>query len=641
MSKFAVLTRSLRVAALGLTVCAITLSILAANPKTANADQCSSNGRDCYFGYFFNGYDGGPPATGTRWNVISAPALLFVNDGTGLINNLGGHLGWCPGGGIPDPNAQNATGAAFIILTMLGAPAGTNKNVACQRFNEWADLVLNYEDSNLVDFSQIYNFGGINTRSTLTDVAWYPMNGAAESIVFYSPINGQPIYAIKKDCANPVGQAQALVLDYNLQANIEAKKTDGSSITGSVEPGEQVRFEYYVRNTGGTNSPDVGCTARYIIKPGYVATPTPPEGGGTNVGTSCPRSFPKGGGNTLIGTQTLTAGSNTTLCATLFVSPSQTGGVGTASREICVPVVSKPYLKVFGGDVRTGGGVETAPDVCSTDNGAVISAWNSNTAGYPGGGTQYGAYATGGIFGFATSQNSSAGPPVGLAFANTTQNLASGKYGGQFGTAKCIKDYYGKKPATALSLSDLATVDKGVFAGTGNTTFTGTPITAGKNWTIYIDGDLQINGDISYAGSWTFENMPLLQVIVRGNIFIAPGVQNLSGTYIAQPRSDGTKGIIYTCASGMTVPAIAAGAFASSCGNRLTVNGSFVAKDIEFLRVRGTLRQSSAGETNAGNNAAEVFNYGPAFWITQPFVQSSNSGNVDKYDAITSLPPIL
>jgi hypothetical protein len=639
MSKMTIFSKVVRTVTLGFMAFAVTLSVMAVNPQTANADQCSVNGRDCYFGYFFNGYDGGAAANGTRWNVLSAPALLNVSNVDQLVGTIWGHLGGCPGGNLPNQNGQNPTGAAFIVLTQLGAAPGTNKNVACQRFAEWENAVRNYDSSGLVNYSQIYDFGGINTRSTLSDVAYYPMNGSADSIVFYHPTTGQPIYAIKKDCANPVGRVQALVIDYSLEASIQAKKTDGSSISGNVEPGESVRFEYNVRNTGGSDSLSANCDARTIIKPGYASTPSPPESGGTVVPTSCPRTFPSGGGITTVATRTLVAGANTTLCATLFVSPSQFTG-GTSSREVCVPVVSKPYLKVFGGDVRTGGGVETAADVCTADNNAGISAWNRNTPGYYGAGTQYAQYVTGATMGFGSSQNTAPGTPTGLSFASTTQNLASGKYGGNFGTAKCIPDYFSQKPATTSPLADLATVNKGAFSA-GNTTLPATTLTAGKNWVIYIDGDLQVNGDITYGGSWTYQDMPMLQVVVRGNIYIAPGVQNLSGTFIAQPRTNGTGGIIYTCASSMTIPTITNGVFATNCGNRLTINGSFVAKDIEFLRVRGTLNQSAAGETNAATSAAEVFNYGPAFWISQPYIRSTNGGEIDKYDAITSLPPVL
>ncbi|MET0779608.1 MAG: hypothetical protein ABWY71_02115, partial [Candidatus Saccharimonadales bacterium] len=80
------------------------------------------------------------------------------------------------------------------------------------------------------------------------------------------------------------------------------------------------------------------------------------------------------------------------------------------------------------------------------------------------------------------------------------------------------------------------------------------------------------------------------------------------------------------------------GTLFTDCKNQLIVNGSFVARQVQFLRVNGTLRQSSAGEKgDATSHAAEVFNYSPAVWMAMP----PGSTIMNDYDSITSLPPIL
>ena len=186
--------------------------------KQANADQCSINGRDCYIGYFFGGFDGGPGTL--RNNVISAPAMLNVNNANELVNNVASHMN-CSGGVLVNQNSQNATGAAFIVLTMLGYAPGTPKNVACQVFSEWANTVQAWAPN--TNYNVFYDFGGLNTRSSNTDVAYYPSaQTAAWSIVFYSPVTGQPLYAIKKDCANPVGRLQALPRNYSLTPRVDS-----------------------------------------------------------------------------------------------------------------------------------------------------------------------------------------------------------------------------------------------------------------------------------------------------------------------------------------------------------------------------------------------------------------------------------
>src|SRR5690606_24660439 len=110
-----------------------------------------------------------------------------------------------------------------------------------------------------------------------------------------------------------------------------------------------------------------------------------------------------------------------------------------------------------------------------------------------------------------------------------------------------------------------------------------------------------------------YETIPYITVIARGNIYIQSDVNNLSGLFIAQPLPDGSKGEIYTCANGKTVPA---NKFAACSGRNadanallnaicnggnnattrtltgtpLTVYGSFIARRVSFDRTNGSLR---------------------------------------------------
>src|SRR5687768_3482765 len=82
-----------------------TAGLITFYPQQANADQCSINGRDCYIGYFSGAYDGGPGTP--RNNVISAPAMLNVNNAIDLVNNVASHM-VCAGGVLQNQNSQNA-----------------------------------------------------------------------------------------------------------------------------------------------------------------------------------------------------------------------------------------------------------------------------------------------------------------------------------------------------------------------------------------------------------------------------------------------------------------------------------------------------------------------------------------------------
>jgi len=118
---------------------------------------------------------------------------------------------------------------------------------------------------------------------------------------------------------------------------------------------------------------------------------------------------------------------------------------------------------------------------------------------------------------------------------------------------------------------------------------------------------------------------------VKGNIYIAPGVTQLDGFYIAQASSgSATNGVIYTCASAPFTAAPLNRNLQNTCSTALTVNGSFNARQVWLLRTAGTL----------STTPAEKFNYVPELWLSAPF-DNGLGGTSGDYDSITSLPPVL
>jgi hypothetical protein len=322
------------------------------------------------------------------------------------------------------------------------------------------------------------------------------------------------------------------------------------------------------------------------------------------------------------------------------------GGNSNPNPTTCsgsIIIASKPYLRVYGGDVVAGAdGLGTA---CGgTPPTSIITTYNNDSAGgYGGAGTQFGAQATGAInyFTSAMLRSSLPAPPNGLTFANTTPP-SGGNYGGTFGSSPCIKDYY----ATAAA--------KGITPPIGPYTLPNSynGIANGSHIVVYVNGDAIISNPITY-GSWTtLAQIPSFYLIVKGNIYIDKGVTSLDGVYVAQ--DDGTgKGKIYTCASGTTP--IAANKLADTpanggCNSQLTINGAFIAQQVKFLRTFGTLSNAQASETptsasrscNGGTAAVcagEVFVYGPELWLTNPGISSSSS--IGSWQSVTSLPPVL
>jgi hypothetical protein len=195
-----------------------------------------------------------------------------------------------------------------------------------------------------------------------------------------------------------------------------------------------------------------------------------------------------------------------------------------------------------------------------------------------------------------------------------------------------MPDYYSRNPNSASNLGATlsGSLTSGNYYRSSSLTISASSIAAGNSVSVFVNGDVYINGPITYggSGSWNSGNIPLFQLVVKGNIYIAPGVAQLDGLYVAQSADDTSKGVIYTCATGLSAP-VAISSLAASCTTALTVNGGFVARQVQLMRTAGSL----------GNGTpAEVFNYNPAFWITQP---SGLLVTPPQYDAITSLPPVL
>ncbi len=298
-------------------------------------------------------------------------------------------------------------------------------------------------------------------------------------------------------------------------------------------------------------------------------------------------------------------------------------------------VTGKPYFSVKNGDISAGagmsiGGTECAASGVAANQNAGVVSWNRGTSGgYAGAGTQQGALALGLLQGFATAQGSS-GQPTGASFGNTggtssQVNVAGGVYGGQFGGIGCTGDYF-------------KDVDPAKIQGSQTLGATSVPNCNGSNAAAckvvrYIEGDLYINGDVTFSGSYaSAAQIPSFSVVVRGNIYIAPGVKRLDGFYIAQASGpSATNGVIYTCA---TSPSIAAGLNANlgtTCNNDLTVNGAFVARQVWLLRTAGSV----------SGTPAETFNYSPEAWLSTPYGNGLTQGKTDDYDSITGLPPVL
>jgi hypothetical protein len=332
-------------------------------------------------------------------------------------------------------------------------------------------------------------------------------------------------------------------------------------------------------------------------------------------------------------------------------------------------ISNQPYTRFYGNDLFAGGGFGTN---CSSTGVFDALGYGSSTDAthntYKGTASELAVFAVNQIQNVLPGSQLSRTGPQALAFANTTASLVdpvNGGFGGGFGSVMCSPDYYSKSTSAvklAGASADISTLASGSYSygnGVGTTTVltTGTGVADGKRIVIYVDGNVQISessgrfGYSNVAGNWaSFSDIPSLYVIASGNIYIDNDVTTIDGVYVAQPRAAGdSNGQIYSCSRGgndtlTNLSDRSAGGNAefilNSCNSKLTVNGSFIAKQVHLLRSFGTVSQGKPYETykDATNNIAEVFKFSPEVYLIEGGGLPPRSTNA-KIDSIVALPP--
>lgn len=334
---------------------------------------------------------------------------------------------------------------------------------------------------------------------------------------------------------------------------------------------------------------------------------------------------------------------------------------------------TKPYVKVFGGDIFAGGWFNGATACSSADASYQAPTFNPNqnfkkgailafANGRHGSSSDFGAFAMGLIegdpvnaYGFYTGQTAATNT---LSFSNTNSGVSTNYWGGYLAGATqqihCIPDYFGTKqntsppptPTPGGTSFNVGTLGSGQFlAPSGQVSDISAGATAtiaeGSSLTVFIDGNAYISHNIVYAGAYTADKVPKLAVVVKGNVFVAPGVTQIDGLYIAQPSADGSGGSFWTCHdSSVGIPDGFGWWVQSNCGAKLTINGAVIAKQVNLLRLNGDLASAPNNETTSSSNIAESINYVPAMVIGGPFFNNTTNQN-PKINSLISLPPVF
>ena len=289
-----------------------------------------------------------------------------------------------------------------------------------------------------------------------------------------------------------------------------------------------------------------------------------------------------------------------------------------SSSQDCNTVHNKPYFRTYGAGVLAGGEFQSIDNSCGASTPGTLASWNDNTGTFPvGSGTLLSALSTGQIIGFGSSQR---GGDVAdrLTFANKgtppENSTPSPRIGGGFSASEghCLPDVdvpngtpTVASPGSVSIASQVGTAHK----YTGDLTINGGTLGVGDKTTIVVEGNVYINGSITFSGSWSNSDQVPAVVIKAdgGNIYIDPGVTELSGLYIAKKDSAGNTGKIYTCAT--AGGPITSGEY-NTCHNQLLVHGSFVADQVNLMRTLGSMRDEKG--TTGGSLLGLSWSCGPA-----------------------------
>lgn len=184
----------------------------------------------------------------------------YVNPGGIGVTNVDSFISWYKT--KLSGNSQERAMASFTIRTMLGQNRGAANekgSVPSGTVAEWEKRVRSYADPNAKDRSVSFNKSFHFKKNTYyqmnnNDIGWYYETDTQPAIVFTNPDG--TTYAIKRSCANPVGELAPLDEDseWSLKDPLtEVRKNGGAwSKQVGVKPGDTVTTRYHVSNATRT-----------------------------------------------------------------------------------------------------------------------------------------------------------------------------------------------------------------------------------------------------------------------------------------------------------------------------------------------------------------------------------------------------
>lgn len=409
--------------------------------------------------------------------------------------------------------------------------------------------------------------------------------------------------------------------NYELMPSVETNPT------GVVEPNSSHTITPKIKNNGPTKSRPFEWQLSYIqIKPGSFAdneaggdSATEPCSYFNNANASCPDkkngNDPDGvavGDNVggLNNYQDVINGTlepGTRICYALSIKPYSSvqtdDSVWRHSKLTCIKIGKKPKVQVWGGNVIVGDNISTSSTIKKDGaNYSLFGSWG-----------EYGVFAFGNISGMAsgsalagtvdpTSPSFNFCDYSKLSFSNTPNEVTAcndSTIGGYtFGTVA------GDPSASFAKTNDISagTIDidvnallmtPGLYVGekTGNLTLSASTLQEGKTVVLKINGNVTIEGNLSYENITYRDASKLPQLIISANnIYINGGVTNIDAWLISKNEIDTCKNF----SGNLTI---------SKCSNKLVVNGPVITKKLILNRTAG-----SGGDLAESGSPAETFN---------------------------------
>lgn len=203
-------------------------------------------------GYFYNKYDAWG---GQVWN--SGIHLNLNGNGRQDVDQFMRYVeAKYTGGG------KDRIGAAFIYNTMVGnAAPGTGTSVSNGEWDELHNRLYAFVDSGGTLTRRAGYPYRVNTfyQDSAGDIAWYGERGAMPAYVFAR--GGTEYYVIKEICANPLGGIGIPQSGWTMAGRVTASRT-------TVSPGQNVTFNYSLRNAGSTKLDKDINWAAHVTTPG-------------------------------------------------------------------------------------------------------------------------------------------------------------------------------------------------------------------------------------------------------------------------------------------------------------------------------------------------------------------------------------